>query len=246
MESISDLVDSEYISIVVSILKMLALLLIVNHVIACVWFWIGDLHGGGGWIEAHQLNDAAWDYQYATSLHWAITQFTPASMHVQPHTLSERMFAIGTVVFALVGFSYVVGSISGSLAQLRGMTENRARQFWELRRHLRKNHVSITLSARIQKYAEHVLESQEDNVPAKDVKLLSVLSEQLRSELECASGRTKSSLVWLRCSGHFHLRRDLHAALFGPSTLRETLCCLSCYNTPTGEQCDLQQALGTN
>ena len=40
-----------------------------------------------------------------------------------------------------------------------GMTENRARQFWELRRHLRKNHVSITLSARIQKYAEHVLES---------------------------------------------------------------------------------------
>ncbi|OLP81346.1 hypothetical protein AK812_SmicGene38126 [Symbiodinium microadriaticum] len=106
-------------------------------------------------------------------------------MHVQPHTLSERMFAIGTVVFALVGFSYVVGSISGSLAQLRGMTENRARQFWELRRHLRKNHVSITLSARIQKYAEHVLESQEDNVPAKDVKLLSVLSEQLRSELEC-------------------------------------------------------------
>ena len=87
-----------YISIVVSILKMLALLLIVNHatclselvlsvkvptflavlehvqhvsaidyrfqVIACVWFWIGDLHGGGGWIEAHQLNDAAWDYQH--------------------------------------------------------------------------------------------------------------------------------------------------------------------------------------
>ena len=31
-----------------------------------------------------------------------------------------------------------------------GMTENRARQFWELRRHLRKNKVSITLSARIQ------------------------------------------------------------------------------------------------
>jgi len=185
MESISDLVDSEYISIVVSILKMLALLLMVNHVIACFWFWIGDLHGGGGWIDAHDLTHAEWGYQYATSLHWAITQFTPASMHVQPQTMSERLFAIGTVVFALVGFSYVVGSISGSLAQLRGMTENRARQFWELRRHLRKNHVSITLSARIQKYTEHVLESQEDNVPAKDVKLLALLSEQLRSELEC-------------------------------------------------------------
>eukprot|EP00913_Durusdinium_trenchii_P013969 g13116.t1 len=172
MESVSDLVDSEYISIIVSIFKMLALLMIVNHVIACFWFWIGD--SAGGWIEMHHLLDEQWEYQYATSLHWAITQFTPASMHIQPQNLHERLFALGVVVFALVGFSYVVGSISGSLAQLRGMTENRARQFWELRRHLRKN-----------KYVEHVLESQEENVPAEDIKLLTLLSEQLRSELEC-------------------------------------------------------------
>lgn len=183
MESVSDLVDSEYISIIVSIFKMLALLMIVNHVIACFWFWIGD--SAGGWIEMHHLLDEQWEYQYATSLHWAITQFTPASMHIQPQNLHERLFALGVVVFALVGFSYVVGSISGSLAQLRGMTENRARQFWELRRHLRKNKVSITLNARIQKYVEHVLESQEENVPAEDIKLLTLLSEQLRSELEC-------------------------------------------------------------
>ncbi|CAK9059862.1 Putative F-box and FNIP repeat-containing protein L60 [Durusdinium trenchii] len=180
---VSDLVDSEYISIIVSIFKMLALLMIVNHVIACFWFWIGD--SAGGWIEMHHLLDEQWEYQYATSLHWAITQFTPASMHIQPQNLHERLFALGVVVFALVGFSYVVGSISGSLAQLRGMTENRARQFWELRRHLRKNKVSITLNARIQKYVEHVLESQEENVPAEDIKLLTLLSEQLRSELEC-------------------------------------------------------------
>ena len=43
---------------------MYVLLTICFEVIACVWFWIGDLHGGGGWIEAHQLNDAAWDYQH--------------------------------------------------------------------------------------------------------------------------------------------------------------------------------------
>ncbi|CAJ1329731.1 unnamed protein product [Effrenium voratum] len=183
MESVSDLVDSEYISIIVSIFKMLALLLIVNHVIACFWFWIGDT--AQGWVVAHHLAGEQWEYQYTTSLHWAITQFTPASMHVQPQNIDERAFAISVVVFALVGFSYVVGSISGSLAQLRGMTENRARQFWELRRHLRKNKVSITLSARIQKYVEHVMESQEENVPAKDVKLLALLSEQLQSELEC-------------------------------------------------------------
>eukprot|EP00931_Biecheleriopsis_adriatica_P060450 TRINITY_DN36307_c0_g1_i1.p1 TRINITY_DN36307_c0_g1~~TRINITY_DN36307_c0_g1_i1.p1 ORF type:complete len:741 (-),score=129.71 TRINITY_DN36307_c0_g1_i1:82-2304(-) len=187
MESLSDLVDSEYISIIVSIAKMLTLLLLVNHVIACVWFWIGNSEDSSGWVYEHGFDSDTvhWHYQYATSLHWSVTQFTPSSMSVQPQNMMERTFAIGIVFFALVGFSYVVGSISGSLAQLRGMTENRSRQFWELRRHMRKNHVSITLSTRIQKYVEHILDSEHENIPTKNIKLLSLLSEQLRSELEC-------------------------------------------------------------
>lgn len=87
--------------------------------------------------------------RYATSLHWAITQFTPASMHIQPQNLTaarrprlanfllfcfsftcnyfdwgfglswtcppcspqERLFALGVVVFALVGFSYAAWTL---------------------------------------------------------------------------------------------------------------------------------------
>eukprot|EP00930_Biecheleria_cincta_P034000 TRINITY_DN23531_c0_g1_i1.p1 TRINITY_DN23531_c0_g1~~TRINITY_DN23531_c0_g1_i1.p1 ORF type:complete len:821 (+),score=139.02 TRINITY_DN23531_c0_g1_i1:68-2530(+) len=185
MQSLSDFVDSEYLSIIVSITKMLALLLTVNHILACIWFWIGNSTDRAGWVYAHGFQDEEWHYQYATSLHWALTQFTPASMIVQPHTMLERVFSICVVVFALVGFSYVVGSITGSLTQLRGITENRSRQLWELRRHLRKHKVSIALSARIQRYIEHVVDTQHKKIPSKDIKLLSLLSEQLRSELEC-------------------------------------------------------------
>ena len=43
-------------------------------------------------------------------------EFTPASMSVNPTNLAERIFAVSVVVFALVGFSYLVGSITGPAA----------------------------------------------------------------------------------------------------------------------------------
>ena len=53
----------------------------------------------------------------------AITQFTPSSMHVQPQNILERTFAISVVIAGLVGFSYLVGSITGSLTELRKMKD---------------------------------------------------------------------------------------------------------------------------
>merc|ERR1719471_252981 len=101
-----------------------------------------------------------WDYLYFTSFHWAITQFTPASMDVQPQNLLERVFTVLIVVFALVAFSYVVGSITGSLTQLRSMQEDTYKQFWNLRRYLKQHRVPTALSARIQRYLEHAWSSQ--------------------------------------------------------------------------------------
>merc|ERR1719159_1675251 len=100
------------------------MLLVINHIICCIWFWIADtIADGDTWIKVFNFDQANWAYQYWTSFHWSITQFTPASMHVQPQNLLERCFAVVVVVFALVGFSYIVGSITGSLNQLRSMQE---------------------------------------------------------------------------------------------------------------------------
>jgi CRP-like cAMP-binding protein len=105
-------------------------------------------------------------------------------MHVQPQNLAERAFAIIVVIFALVGFSYIVGSITGSLAQLRNMHAEEAKLFWDLRRYLQKNQVNHELTLRIQKYCEHAWAAKQESKPDKDVKLLQFLSEQLSSELK--------------------------------------------------------------
>jgi len=97
----------------------------------------------------------------------------------------NAFFAIAVVIFALVGFSYVVGSITGSLTQLRSMQESMSKQFWTLRCYLKQNRVSIALAARVQRYLEHAWKNQQENIATDKIPLFSSLSDQLRSELQC-------------------------------------------------------------
>lgn len=184
-EIIDDNIDSEYLSIVASISKMIMLLIIINHIIACIWWSVGTMGGGSNtWIRQHEFHEVNWDYQYTTSFHWSITQFTPSSMSVQPQNVFERVFAIAVVVFALVGFSYVVGSITGSLTQLRAMQEEASKQFWTLRRYLKQHQVQSDLKKRIQRYLEHAWARKGATQPARSFKIFELLSEQLMSELQ--------------------------------------------------------------
>jgi len=105
-------------------------------------------------------------------------------MDVQPHNLVERVFTGVVVVFALVGFSYMVGSIPGSLGQLRSMHAEESILFWDLKRFLVRNKVPRALSVRIQKYLEHAWHAQQEKKTAKNVKLMDLLSEQLTAELK--------------------------------------------------------------
>merc|ERR1719356_53528 len=121
-DTINDMIDSEYASVIANLVKMILMLLVINHLICCMWYTVSvNQSGENTWIKVHNYEQAHWMYKYATAFHWSITQFTPASMDVQPQNLAERIFAITVVIYALVCFSYVVGSITGSLTMIRNM-----------------------------------------------------------------------------------------------------------------------------
>eukprot|EP00930_Biecheleria_cincta_P104822 TRINITY_DN9724_c0_g1_i1.p1 TRINITY_DN9724_c0_g1~~TRINITY_DN9724_c0_g1_i1.p1 ORF type:complete len:694 (-),score=96.95 TRINITY_DN9724_c0_g1_i1:180-2261(-) len=188
MDAINDYLDSEYSSIILSIVKMLVILFVISHFIGCMWFALAKMQEGERtWVNfKDEFTYESWTYQYLTALHWALTQFTPAGMHVQPQNMLERTFAILVVLFALVGFAYIIGSITGSIAQLRSMSEQVTKDFWLLRRYLKKNNVPVTLSLRIQKFIEHFHAHSQKQMTSDQVKLLKTLSRQLSEELQCA------------------------------------------------------------
>ncbi|CAL1127433.1 unnamed protein product [Cladocopium goreaui] len=213
LEAIDDIFESEMAGIWMKIVKMVLLLLAINHIIACVWYLLAIGHEDiqRTWLSQEDLDRAEWDYKYACAFHWSITQFTPASMEIAPQNMSERTFTIAVVVFALVGFSYVVGSITGSLGQLRSMSEHTVKEFWKLRMFLKRHRVPPPLALRIKRFVEFEFQRQQKMMPLETVGVLKLLSEQMMSELQAAINiphmsvhplfqqlRDKSSLVMHR------------------------------------------------
>lgn len=181
--SISDALDSEKVIIAFDLLQMLLILLMVNHFVACVWFSIGEMQAGASWTkDAFALRNVSWRYRYWTAYHWSITQFTPASMNVNPLNEAERIFAVCIIVVGVVGFSYVVGSISGSLTQLRALAVEEVSQFRQLNTYLKKNKVPRVLALRIVSHCQSSL--QRDQMTSSHITLLTLLTEQLKQELQ--------------------------------------------------------------
>lgn len=188
---IHDHLDSEYMFVVVKIVKLLLFMVIVNHFLGCLWYLVGvasiSLGDRSNWIDHYNMNERLFGYQYTTSVHWAMTQFTPGSMHVQPQNTGERAFAITVLLLGMVIFSSFISSMTAATTQLRGMQEDTWKQFWLLRRYLRQQGVPNTLAFRIQRFVEYATTNRQDMVNIKQVKILDMLSEQLRLELRLAT-----------------------------------------------------------
>uniref|UniRef100_A0A7S4UQ32 Ion transport domain-containing protein n=1 Tax=Alexandrium monilatum TaxID=311494 RepID=A0A7S4UQ32_9DINO len=186
LNMVYDLIESEYTFIVVNLAKMLIAVFLLNHVLACAWYATGKLAMQGdqnSWIQSVAVAGESLEYMYCTSLHWSLTQFTPASMDVNAKNLQERVFSIVVLAFAMVVFSSIVGSISGSMTTLRSMNSEQMRQFWLLRRYLRQRNVSKDLTGRVHKYLEHHYSMQSNRVQSHQIKVLAGLSESLENEL---------------------------------------------------------------
>eukprot|EP00931_Biecheleriopsis_adriatica_P010690 TRINITY_DN111762_c0_g1_i1.p1 TRINITY_DN111762_c0_g1~~TRINITY_DN111762_c0_g1_i1.p1 ORF type:complete len:764 (-),score=119.84 TRINITY_DN111762_c0_g1_i1:60-2267(-) len=190
-----DSIDSEHMFIVVGLFQLILVILVMNHYVACLWYIIGaiSLSDPGqpslNWLQhagqtpVYGMN--TW-WQYTTSLHWSITQFTPASMDVSAVNTLERVFSISILFISLVSLSSIIGSVSASMTQLRGLKGDTTKQFWMLRRYLRERQVERNLRDRILRYVESQTEDTNKSTPPGKVALLSVLSEPLKRELATA------------------------------------------------------------
>jgi len=173
---------SEYCFVLLTVFKLLVFILVMNHFIACLWYFLGS--NVRGWVDKNLSNDTSAGYAYSTALHWSLTQFTPASMDVNPCNTWERLFAILVLIFALVTFSSFVSNITNSMTSLRNLSSEDAKQLWLIRRFLQQHKIQRSLSFRIINYLEFTCQAKKNRVQERDVQLLGNLSEPLRDELQ--------------------------------------------------------------
>ncbi|CAE7254380.1 AKT1 [Symbiodinium sp. CCMP2592] len=116
-------VQSEVSVIFISVARLIAFIMLLNHMVACAWFWIGQLNRPDTWLlqADSDILVAPMAYQYFTALHWSLTQFTPASMEVVPKNEIERLFNVVVIISAMVIFSTFISAITNAMNQLRNL-----------------------------------------------------------------------------------------------------------------------------
>jgi len=177
--TIHERIQSESISILVGLAQNMLGLLIINHYVACCWFLIGKVSGPRSWVEVHRIMDKDPAEQYVISLHWSMTQFTPASMRVFPENFQERLFTVAVLFVAIVVFSSFVSSITSAMTRLRGLTASLTSQKFLLRKFLKENRIGTELSARITRYIDLAVEVHQRRTTQEKVALLKLLSGPL-------------------------------------------------------------------
>jgi len=176
-----DLAHSEYFSAGTDIGINLALILLLNHFIACAWFYLGD--SATGWVSAEGMHDRTTVYKYLTSVHFALTQFTPSSMSVQPVTSWERLFAVFTILVALCVFSSFISRITSRMAALRARTAHKDLQKRHVRKYLVWHNISPKLALRIKRHLFEVIPKKQNESDMNSSRILEELSVPLQSEL---------------------------------------------------------------
>mmetsp|Transcript_118053 Transcript_118053/g.220636 ORF Transcript_118053/g.220636 Transcript_118053/m.220636 type:complete len:914 (+) Transcript_118053:152-2893(+) len=177
-------IRSEKMIIMANVAKLTILLLGMAHVVACVWWGIGDSkEEENTWVHDHEYTRKSLWYQYTMSLHWSLSMFAGGMDEVTPKNTDERTYTIIVFLGGFVVASLFVSSLTSSMTQLDIIGSKQSQELSVLRRYLFQNGISAKLALRVQRNAQHAILEQQRLMPEESVTLLHNVSEPLRMEL---------------------------------------------------------------
>lgn len=185
IESIFERILVEHIRKILAMSSLALVLLWFNHVIACVWFYIsnsGVISAEKTWTDMFNGRDDEYFEQYVVAYHWTIAQVTLGSNDVVCGNAVERVFNICCLIAGLVLGSTLISAFSASMVELQMANKDRNHKLRTLRRYLRENDVSHSLSLAVQQQVNERINERRDLIESQVI-ALQLLSSSLRSEV---------------------------------------------------------------
>mmetsp|Transcript_93815 Transcript_93815/g.280006 ORF Transcript_93815/g.280006 Transcript_93815/m.280006 type:complete len:770 (-) Transcript_93815:26-2335(-) len=179
-------INSEYVLTVIGLVKLVVWIVIVNHYIACFWFGLssGITDTDQTWVSINLVEKGKSDlaYCYTSSLHWSLTQFTPASMEVVPQNAYERAFNVVVIICGFVIFSSFVSSITGAMNHIRNINARALEQDAIIRQYFSENNIHHTLASKVWTFVRQKRVSGK-RLRIEELPILQQLPLRIRDEL---------------------------------------------------------------
>lgn len=196
-------VNSESLLHVIQLLKLIFAFLMLNHLIACSWYFIGHTMADG-WLEMWVVakSSSSIGEAYLLALHWSITQFH-GSMNLVPGNAQERLFAVVVLIIGMLTFSIFLSVITNILFSIRQVRRQVNEQQSRLRSYFTRHKVSMQMMLCVK--AHFRLDKDFGKACLEDKELLQALPEQLARSLVFEVHQPIIGKHWL-----FKWLRDMH------------------------------------
>ncbi|EAS00272.2 cation channel family protein (macronuclear) [Tetrahymena thermophila SB210] len=169
----------------VDLLKLFAIVLYLCHVVACVWYKLGEIQyeqSNSGWIVKNSYQNSD-DYTlYVNSYFFAIIMMSSVKGNIQPSSNTEKIFTTLIAFGACVLFGYTITSITIILRNLNTKWDNFNLLVSQVTKFMRRYNVDPQQQQKARKYIEYVKDvSLEEK--RKSQSILNCLSKQLKDEI---------------------------------------------------------------
>jgi hypothetical protein len=176
------MIRSEFRTMIASCIATLILLLLFVHVLACIWYYIRGLEDSNDTPDEFLSTDSPLNERYFRAFHFALALFMGEHL-ADPRSIIERVFTISVLFIAFVVSAWFVGSLTTAMTRLQIIASQRSAQIAVLNNYLSDNGITRELALRVQRNAIHAMDEEKRNTPEEKVKLLTIISDQLRAEI---------------------------------------------------------------
>jgi len=159
------------------------------HVLACAWFLVADLSGRDGaptWLSTYDdgvAGEAATPVQikYLYSIYWALTTLTTVGYgDITPANDTERLFTSATLLIGGLVFGYMIGNVSGMMAQLSRQADEVRDKMDAVKDYVAWRNMPPVLAQRIKTYFTYFYTTRPASIDEREI--LEMLTPALRKE----------------------------------------------------------------
>jgi len=180
LANLTERLQSDVLEVVMQILKLVLILVVACHFMACFWWAVGSNGEGSTWVKAGGYEDFNIQQSYLVCLYWAITQFAGGTHNVYPETAGERLYGVAAGVLSFVLMMVLFGTLTSGLTQRHIIDGSGQRQLATLKTYLLQNNMPKNLMKRLLRNAKHAISG---DLNAETVQLLTVISEPLKIQM---------------------------------------------------------------
>lgn len=180
LANLTERLQSDVIEIVMQIVKLVILLVMLCHFMACFWWAVGTNGDGTSWVKAGAFDDLSADASYLVCLLWAMSLFSGGCNNIYPETSTERMYGVAACLCSFVFLLVMLGTLTSGLTQRHIIDGSGQRQMAALKTYSRQNSIPKNLTKRLCRSAKHAISG---DLTPDSVQLLAVISEPLKMQM---------------------------------------------------------------